>query len=81
MTSTPLIDDEQVAGERRFALRTPLVPAPGHMGVDFETRVDFDRLRRYRLRRARAALDASGLGALLVFDVNNIRYLTGTVIG
>ncbi len=81
MTSTPLIDDEQVAGERRFALRTPLIPAPGHMGVDFETRVDFDRLRRYRLRRARAALDASGLGALLVFDVNNIRYLTGTVIG
>ncbi len=58
-----------------------LLPAPGRMAVDFETRVDFDRLRAYRLARARAALDASELGALLVFDVNNIRYLTSTMIG
>jgi Xaa-Pro dipeptidase len=58
-----------------------LTPAPGHTAVDFEQRVDFDRLRRYRLRRARAALEASELGALLVFDTNNIRYLTSTVIG
>jgi len=55
--------------------------APGFAGVDFEQRVDFARLREYRLARARAALNASDLGALLVFDVNNIRYLTGTVIG
>ena len=55
--------------------------APGHSAVDFETRVDFDRLRSYRLSRARAALEASELGALLVFDVNNIRYLTSSVIG
>ncbi|GGO94761.1 M24 family metallopeptidase [Wenjunlia tyrosinilytica] len=58
-----------------------LLPAPGCAGVDFETRVDFDRLRSFRLDRARAALDASALGALLVFDTNNIRYLTSTVIG
>ncbi len=58
-----------------------LLPAPGRTAVDFEARVDFDRLRRYRLERARAALDASQLGALLVFDVNNIRYLTSTMIG
>ncbi|MFC0081583.1 M24 family metallopeptidase [Aciditerrimonas ferrireducens] len=51
------------------------------MAVDFEVRVDFDRLRRYRLERARAALDASELGALLCFDVNNVRYLTSTQIG
>ncbi|MER6831587.1 Xaa-Pro peptidase family protein [Streptosporangium sp. NPDC000563] len=57
------------------------IGAPGHMGVDFETRVDFTRLRDYRLARARAALEASDLGAMLVFDVNNIRYLTGSVIG
>jgi Xaa-Pro aminopeptidase len=55
--------------------------APGHVGVDFESRVDFDRLRSYRLSRARAALEASELGALLLFDVNNIRYLTSTMIG
>ena len=46
------------------------------MSVDFERRVDFDRLRRYRLARARAALDKSKCGALLLFDVNNIRYVT-----
>ena len=57
------------------------IGAPGHMGVDFEDRVDFARLRDYRLARARAALEASDLGAMLVFDVNNIRYLTGSVIG
>ncbi|MGW1795187.1 M24 family metallopeptidase [Streptomyces sp. NPDC001984] len=60
---------------------TPLLAAPGHTAVDFETRVDFDRLRAYRLSRARAALDASELGAVLLFDVNNIRYVTGTMIG
>lgn len=63
------------------ALRGAEIGAPGHMGVDFETRVDFVRLREYRLSRARAALEASDLGAILVFDVNNIRYLTGSVIG
>ncbi|MGW1160208.1 M24 family metallopeptidase [Streptomyces sp. NPDC002513] len=60
---------------------TQLSAAPGHTAVDFETRVDFDRLRAYRLSRARAALDASELGAVLLFDVNNIRYVTGTMIG
>jgi Xaa-Pro dipeptidase len=51
------------------------------MAVDFEQRVDFARLREYRLARAMAALEASDLGALLVFDNNNIRYLTGVAIG
>src|SRR5215831_12609365 len=57
------------------------LPALGTMGVDFEERVDYRRLHRYRLARARAALDKSDLGALLVMDVNNIRYLTSTKIG
>ena len=55
--------------------------APGHMSVDFEGRVDFRRLTAYRLARARQALKNSGLGALLCFDVNNIRYITSTKIG
>jgi hypothetical protein len=59
----------------------PIAPAPGRMNVDFEERVDFPRLREYRLRRAMGAIEASGLGALLVFDNNNIRYLTGVSIG
>jgi Xaa-Pro aminopeptidase len=57
------------------------LPALGTMGVDFEERVDYRRLHRYRLARARQALENSDLGALLVFDVNNIRYLTSTKIG
>ncbi|HXP92974.1 MAG TPA: Xaa-Pro peptidase family protein [Candidatus Binatia bacterium] len=57
------------------------IPAPGPMAVDFEERVDFDRLRKYRLGRAREALNRSDLGALLLFDVNNIRYVTATMIG
>ncbi|MFI6294737.1 M24 family metallopeptidase [Nonomuraea sp. NPDC050790] len=56
-------------------------PAPGRTAVDFEDRVDFARLRSYRLARAREALQNSELGALLAFDVNNIRYLTSTMIG
>jgi Xaa-Pro aminopeptidase len=51
------------------------------MGVDWEQRVDFDRLRKDRLARAKQALDASDLGALLLFDPNNIRYVTSTHIG
>jgi Xaa-Pro dipeptidase len=55
--------------------------APGRTQVDFEERVDFRRLHEYRLARTRAALAASGLGALLSFDQHNIRYTTSTVIG
>jgi Xaa-Pro aminopeptidase len=55
--------------------------APGHAGVDFEQRVDFARLREYRLGRARAALESSECGSFLLFDFYNIRYTTQTWIG
>jgi Xaa-Pro aminopeptidase len=51
------------------------------MAVDWEQRIDFARLRTERLRRAQAALQDSELGALLLFDQNNIRYVTSTHIG
>jgi Xaa-Pro dipeptidase len=57
------------------------LPAPGHSGVDFEQRVDFGRLRDYRLSRARSALESSQCGAFLLFDFYNIRYVTQTWIG
>ena len=57
------------------------LPALGTMAVDFEERVNYRRLHEYRIGRARSALETSELGALLVFDVNNIRYLTSTKIG
>ena len=53
----------------------------GTMGVDWEERVDFERLRRERLARAKEGLGQSELGALLCFDMANIRYLTATHIG
>src|SRR5213083_1825247 len=55
--------------------------APGHTQVDFEERLHFKRLHAYRLGRARQALAKSDLGAVLVFDQYNNRYLSGTVIG
>jgi Xaa-Pro dipeptidase len=51
------------------------------MGVDYEMRVDFDRLRSYRLSRARQALENSEFGAVLLFDFYNIRYVSGTWVG
>jgi Xaa-Pro aminopeptidase len=59
----------------------PTINTPGHSGVDFETRVDFDRLRSYRLARARAALESSNLAAILLFDFYNIRYVSSTWVG
>src|SRR5229473_1782883 len=53
----------------------------GPMAVDWENRIDFDRLRRERLARAKALLAKSEMGALLCFDMNNVRYLTATHIG
>ncbi len=53
----------------------------GTMAVDWEQRVDLERLRTERLARAKRALAESELGALLCFDMNNIRYITATHIG
>ena len=53
----------------------------GTMAVDWEQRTDFDRLRRERLARATEHLERSDLGALLCFDMTNIRYITATHIG
>jgi Xaa-Pro aminopeptidase len=53
----------------------------GTMAVDWEQRIDFDRLRKERLARAKALLAKSEMGALLCFDMNNVRYITATHIG
>src|SRR6201988_1414367 len=57
------------------------LPTYGSMAVDWEARVDFDRLRRDRLARVKALLAKSEMGALLCFDMNNVRYITATHIG
>ncbi len=51
------------------------------MAVDFEERVNYERLRQERLAKAKEQLKAHGLGALLCYDFDNIRYTTGTHLG
>src|SRR6187401_2022091 len=51
------------------------------MAVDWERRIDFDRLRRERLDRIKGLLAKSEMGAVLCFDMNNVRYITATHIG
>ena len=53
----------------------------GSMAVDWERRINFDRLRTERLDRAKSLLKKSEMGAVLCFDMNNVRYLTATHIG
>jgi Xaa-Pro aminopeptidase len=71
--------DKEEDGMAEFPVAT--TPSPGIMGVDWEDRVDFERLRQYRLARVREQLEAHGLGALLLFETSNIRYATSTAIG
>lgn len=53
----------------------------GTMAVDHEMRIDYDKLRRDRLQKTRDQMEKDGLGALLVYDPDNIRYITGTKLG
>lgn len=53
----------------------------GTQAKDWEGGVDYHRLRTERLARAQAAVRQNGLGAVLCFNFDNIRYLTGTHLG
>jgi len=53
----------------------------GTNAVDWEERIDMDRLRRERLARLKDHLERSSMGAVLAFDFTNIRYMTATHIG
>ena len=50
--------------------------ARGPQNVDWEDRIDFDRLRRTRVSAVQDALRASELDALLLWKDENVRYLT-----
>ncbi len=51
----------------------------GLVGTDWQQRIDWNRLRQYRLNRAREAMKTAGLGAMLVMYDENVRYVTSTV--
>lgn len=48
----------------------------GTMGVDWEDRIDYERMRRERLEKAKAALAQSDADALFCYRLENVRYLT-----
>jgi Xaa-Pro aminopeptidase len=50
--------------------------AQGTSQVDYEARVDFDRLHTARVAKAQAAMRTHGLDALVLWKDENVRYLT-----
>ncbi len=59
----------------------PIASPGATLGTDWEARVDFARLRTERAAKVKNALARSEIGALILFDMNNIRYVTSTHIG
>ena len=51
----------------------------GTVGLDWQQRINWDRLRKYRLERARERMKAHGLGAMLLMYDENVRYVTSTL--
>ncbi len=51
----------------------------GIAGLDWQQRVNWDRMRKYRTERAREMMKKHGLGAVLCMYDENVRYLTGTL--
>ena len=49
--------------------------------TDWQARVDFDRLRKDRLARARMMMEKHDLGALVCFVGENVRYITSVFQG
>ncbi len=51
----------------------------GAVGMDWQQRINWDRLRTYRLERARERMKAHGLSALVLMYDENVRYVTSTL--
>ncbi len=50
-------------------------------GTDWQARVDFDRMRKDRLARARMKMEEHDLGAVVCFVGENVRYITSVFQG
>jgi Xaa-Pro aminopeptidase len=51
----------------------------GSVGLDWQQRIDWSRVRSDRVQRAREAMRRHGLGAMLLMYDENIRYVTSTL--
>ena len=52
----------------------------GTMQVDYEERINFDRMREERLAKIQREIGKTPLGSLLLFDPGNKRYATSTAV-
>jgi Xaa-Pro dipeptidase len=52
----------------------------GKFGSDREERINYGRMREYRLARTREQMEKAGLGALITWEAWNIRYITGAYV-
>lgn len=52
----------------------------GKFQVDYEQRLDLDRLRGYRVARTKAAMEEFGIGGFLTFNADSIRYITSAYV-
>ena len=52
----------------------------GMMQVDYEQRINFDRMREYRVDRIKHYMDKFDIECLLLFDTGNKRYSTSTAV-
>ena len=63
--------------EARSRLGTPGRTDLGLMGVDWEERINFDRMRRQRLQRIQDALKKTDIDVLFIFRTEDARYSVG----
>jgi len=52
----------------------------GMMQVDYEQRIDFDRMRQYKVDRIKKYMDQFNIECLLLFETGNKRYATSTAV-
>jgi hypothetical protein len=53
----------------------------GMIAKDWERGIDYARLHKERVARAKEAIRHAGLGAVLAFNFDNIRYMRGSSEG
>src|SRR3546814_12506562 len=71
----------ELSGEERMKYNQPHAGASwGTQAKDWERGIDYDRLFKACLKRAQDAVRFAGLGAVLCFNFDNIRYVKGTHI-
>ena len=50
----------------------------GTQSVDWEQRINMDRMRRYRMARVKQQMERAKVGAILSLNEWNMRYMTST---